>query len=576
MSVPNVLISYSHDSIDHSCNVLHLANCLRRDGVCCDIDQFSPYPTDGWPKWMERKIQGSDFVILVITEQYAERWNSASDNQSGLGVAWESEFIRNDLYCNRNVNSKYIPVFFHETDKPHLMLVLSGVTNHLLGDFGLQSSSYESLYRRLTSQPSVERSDLGELVVLPKMKSLPVETPLPEIHSETVSPTQRDSQLKGRLAHLRSKLSTSNDSNEQQTLRKQIQENKRGMSFSLDFLSTALGCSFSVAATVSICLAVACWVNWELVQRLPVLSPEKQPPRLVIEDEKLSQPLVVPESQPEAFVIVDDEPDVNPKVPVIDERRENKREDLIADDTPRKAHSLDRAIDLAYEGLRKMRSSVQDYTAVMVKRERVDGLVSDPEYMKIKVRSPRDEIASVPFSVYMKHLRPRASAGREAIWVEGKNQNRLCVHEGRGLMSMREFNLDPTGWVAMKGNRYPIYDAGIENLIVKLIEKAERDRDAGPATVTYREGAMINKRSCVMIEIVHEEKRAPYEFYKAQIFFDDELGIPVRYAAYDWPASPGASPALMEEYTYVNIQTNVGLTDSDFDPSNPAYHYPNR
>ncbi len=240
-------------------------------------------------------------------------------------------------------------------------------------------------------------------------------------------------------------------------------------------------------------------------------------------------------------------------------------------------HSLDRAIDMAYQTLAQMRSNVRDYTAIMVKRESIDGVVGDPEYMKLKVRCPRQSAAGkTPFSVYMKFLRPKAFAGREVIWVDGVNQNRMCVHEGRGLMAMREFNLDPTGWVAMKGNRYPVYDAGIENLIVKLIEKAERDRDAGPCIATYREGAKINKRSCTLIELVHNERKAPYEFHKAQVFIDDELNLPVRYAAYDWPSSPGGSPELMEEYTYVNVALNVGLADTDFDPSNPKYHYPNR
>ena len=30
---------------------------------------------------------------------------------------------------------------------------------------------------------------------------------------------------------------------------------------------------------------------------------------------------------------------------------------------------------------------------------------------------------------------------------------------------------------------------------------------------------------------------------------------------------------LDEEYTYVNMQLNVGLTDFDFDIHNPQYHY---
>jgi hypothetical protein len=35
----------------------------------------------------------------------------------------------------------------------------------------------------------------------------------------------------------------------------------------------------------------------------------------------------------------------------------------------------------------------------------------------------------------------------------------------------------------------------------------------------------------------------------------------------------GSEPPLIEEYTYTDIKTNVGLTDSDFDVRNRKYHF---
>jgi hypothetical protein len=175
----------------------------------------------------------------------------------------------------------------------------------------------------------------------------------------------------------------------------------------------------------------------------------------------------------------------------------------------------------------------------------------------------------------MKFLRPKQFAGREVIWVDKQNEGKLVVHEAGGLIGMKTFFLDPTGLLAMRGQRYPIYEAGLENLIIKLIEKAERDRDAGPCTVNYRDGADINKRPCSLIELIHNDRRQPYEFHKAHVFIDKELKVPVRFAAYDWPVN-GQKPALLEEYTYYNIKVNVGLTDMDFNKNNPAYRYPKR
>ena len=246
----------------------------------------------------------------------------------------------------------------------------------------------------------------------------------------------------------------------------------------------------------------------------------------------------------------------------------------------RPPHPLDQALEIAQTSLAEMQANIVDYTAILAKRESIKGVLGSPSYMNVKFRSGRqlDNGTSTPFSIYMKFLKPRASAGREVIWVDGQNKNNLLVHEPKGtpLVGNRTFSLAPTGFMAMKGQRYPVYKAGVENLIVNLIEKAERDRAAGPCICNYREGANINKRPCSCIELIHPDRRAPYEFHKALVYIDKELNLPVRYEAYDWPAVPGGKAPLIEEYTYYNVKVNVGLTDLDFDTTNPAYSFPRR
>ena len=237
------------------------------------------------------------------------------------------------------------------------------------------------------------------------------------------------------------------------------------------------------------------------------------------------------------------------------------------------AHPLDRAIEDAKNGLAGMQKNVVDYTAVLVRRERVDNRLSEPNYIKVKIRNPRVVNGrKVPFSIYMKFIRPKGAAGREVIWVDGRNNNNLIAHETSPLLRFKNFNLDPTGFLAMKGNKYPIYDAGLENLTLKLIEKAERDRLAGHCEVRYTEDATVHKRPCSLIEVKHDDRRHPYEFHLAKVYIDKELQMPVRFESFDWPVG-GAKPKVLEQYTYVNIQTNVGLTDQDFSISNPAYNF---
>ena len=67
--------------------------------------------------------------------------------------------------------------------------------------------------------------------------------------------------------------------------------------------------------------------------------------------------------------------------------------------------------------------------------------------------------------------------------------------------------------------------------------------------------------------------RRNFRFHLARVFIDDELKIPVRYEAYDWPQETGGQPVLMEEYTYMNVQVNQGFADIDLDPRNPGYKF---
>jgi hypothetical protein len=238
-------------------------------------------------------------------------------------------------------------------------------------------------------------------------------------------------------------------------------------------------------------------------------------------------------------------------------------------------HSLDPAIQLAHQSLGIIGSSIQDYTAKLVKRERIGDELGEYEFMfaKIRNRKVQNQATVVPFSVYLAFLKPATVKGREVIYVENQNQGRVIAHEGGMKRMLGTHALEPTGWMAMQGQRYPITDIGIENLVTKLIERGERDKRFGECGVRFLEGAKVSERACTVIEVTHPEKIGPYDFHIAQVFLDNEYKIPVRYAAYSWPRVAGGEPELLEEYTYQDINFNVGLTDADFDPNNPQYGF---
>ena len=70
---PKVLISYSHDSEEHADKVLSFSDRLRAEGVDAIIDQYEPFPEQGWTLWMKQHLRDSDFVLMVCTETYRRR-----------------------------------------------------------------------------------------------------------------------------------------------------------------------------------------------------------------------------------------------------------------------------------------------------------------------------------------------------------------------------------------------------------------------------------------------------------------------------------------------------------------------
>ncbi|MEC9003823.1 MAG: DUF1571 domain-containing protein [Planctomycetota bacterium] len=241
-----------------------------------------------------------------------------------------------------------------------------------------------------------------------------------------------------------------------------------------------------------------------------------------------------------------------------------------------KEHPLDPAIKVARECLVNIQSNVKDYTCTLVKRERINGTLGDYEYMYTKIRNQRVANGKIvsPLSAYMYFVKPAAVKGREVLYVAGQNNGKMCAHEGgtKGRLIPSVW-LAPNGVIAMKGQRYPLSEIGIENLVVKLIERGLRDRTRDECEVEFRRGAKINGRECTIIQVTHPRRRPYFDFHIARIFIDNQYNVPIRYAAYDWPKAANAKPEVVEEYTYLNLKINVGLTEEDFDTKNPKYNF---
>ena len=230
-------------------------------------------------------------------------------------------------------------------------------------------------------------------------------------------------------------------------------------------------------------------------------------------------------------------------------------------------HPLAPAIALAKAGLAAIDANIKDYSCTMVKRERVNGKLGERQFIFAKVRHE-------PFSVYLGFLAPEEVKGQEVVWVQGQNDGNMLAHAGSGVRALvGTVSLRPDSPLAMEGQRYPITEIGVQNLTRKLIEVAEHDTQFGECTVDTIKNAKVNGRVCTCIQVVHPLARANFRYHVARVFIDDEMNIPTRFEAHEWPDQPGGQPLLVEEYTYMNVKLNNGFTDFDFDVKNPAYKF---
>jgi hypothetical protein len=132
-----------------------LAQRLRREGVDAWLDRFTPHPSEGWPRWMQRQFEQADYVLMVCTEPFRRRFDGREEPGTGRGVTWEGFLATQLLYEGGARNDKLIPVLLEGGRNDYIPLVLRGYTHHRLPD------GYDELYRQLTGQPETVPAKLG-------------------------------------------------------------------------------------------------------------------------------------------------------------------------------------------------------------------------------------------------------------------------------------------------------------------------------------------------------------------------------------------------------------------------------
>jgi hypothetical protein len=173
MNVPNVFLSYSHDSDAHRERVLGLSERLRADGIPTILDRYVERgsPPEGWPRWMMNSLNAATHVLCVCTETYRRRFLGQEVPGKGMGADWEGALVSQALYDARSRTTKFVPVLFDRADEAHIPDPLCGQTHYLLGS----EAGYQALYDALLDQAGVQPGAIGGLKPKPRVTGHPAQ-----------------------------------------------------------------------------------------------------------------------------------------------------------------------------------------------------------------------------------------------------------------------------------------------------------------------------------------------------------------------------------------------------------------
>jgi outer membrane lipoprotein-sorting protein len=205
-------------------------------------------------------------------------------------------------------------------------------------------------------------------------------------------------------------------------------------------------------------------------------------------------------------------------------------------------------------------ASVKDYTATFMRREVLRGKQRPEETISLKFREP--------LQVYMRWLSGSAK-DREAIFVKGRDNDKVLVHEPGWLSGRFTVVLPPDGSSIMGRSRHPFDEIGIGRVIDLIVATFEKANQTGELEMRDLGATREDGREMRVIEgILPKDPAKNYYCYRAIVTIDEGWKLPVTVKVYDW------NDKLVEHYRYSNIQINPGLTDLDFSTENPDYKFP--
>jgi hypothetical protein len=124
-------------------------------------------------------------------------------------------------------------------------------------------------------------------------------------------------------------------------------------------------------------------------------------------------------------------------------------------------------------------------------------------------------------------------------------------------------SLDPQSPRARGASKYAITEAGLGYLIERFATGWQLEDRLGCTDVRIEVGE-FNGRPGLRVETIHPRKVEGLIFHRSVVWFDQMTNLPMRVENYDWPRVGETHCDLAEQFSFVNVRLNVGLSDEVF------------
>jgi hypothetical protein len=172
---PSVFVSWAHrdeswtddEAQDWERTVAEFATVLRRLGIDSDVDLYHLDEAGiDWTRFGPQAIVSNDFVLVAVSEAWAQRWSGTNHPRSGAGAAAEADmlkglFQRDQAAFQRRTQIVILPGRSSDDVPPDLNRLVRHVVDPSDAD------SVLPLIRSLTGQPRYPIPSLGTVPVLP-------------------------------------------------------------------------------------------------------------------------------------------------------------------------------------------------------------------------------------------------------------------------------------------------------------------------------------------------------------------------------------------------------------------------